>query len=687
MSSSRILTWKRHFPSNSAPTNESASRSHGQQLRFFSKSQSQSQSPRQTQQPQPLYPWSAHTPPSGQWPSPFPRLFHALSTTATAAGELFLFGGLGHSSESPRNDLYVISTRDFSTTLLQTSGDVPNPRYGHRAVLTSTILLIWGGMANFSDKIIQNQALDDSLYLLNLGTTSSIPVSREWTRIVVNGPGPGGRYNHTFTLVGSKLFVFGGRIASGRLNDIWALDLNCLKSNPFWESYEPAPGNEKPLPRSGHVSVTTGDHIIIFGGHSGRHDFNDTWSFNVSTRKWTELQCTGSVPSPRAGHAAVLVGDVMYVFGGDTIDGTNLGDLTAFNLSTQRWIAFQDIGPSPSGRSGHAMASDGICVFMLGGELSPCEQADETKPIHVLNIKHLDYREPDSDAVDPSEMTTQLVRRSSARPPTRGQPHQSSSSSSDAHATHEGLDRPTSLQITREQNPSLSGLPSRPTGASSRPRRVSEEDDHGKGSTEHHARLVAPNAPSKEITRLEDRRLIELERQLSETLVAKTERDWRIARLTDELVLKSVLLDQAAEEKKRAGLELRELRAKLDELLLSRDHAPEQTQSAFQEATFRAAEAKEQSRRELTEVHAKLEARESELAAVRLRLADTENGCPKSKAEADTYRNLTVTGVVNTDEYRVVHRLMERVQAMEVEMASLRWNEKSFEMMECRNEG
>jgi hypothetical protein len=294
-------------------------------------------------------------------------------------------------------------------------------------------------------------------------------------------------------------------------------------------------------------------------------------------------------------------------------------------------------------------------------------------------------------------MTTQLVRRSSARPPTRGQPHQSSSSSSDAHATHcaspfqkatpEGLDRPTSLQITREQNPSLSGLPSRPTGASSRPRRVSEEDDHAKGSTEHHARLVAPNAPSKEKTRLEDRRLIELERQLSETLVAKTERDWRIARLTDELVLKSVLLDQAAEEKKRAGLELRELRAKLDELLLSRDHAPKQTQSAFQEATFRAAEAKEQSRLELTEVHAKLEARESELAAVRLRLADTENGCPKSKAEADTYRNLTVTGVVNTDEYRVVHRLMERVQAMEVEMASLRWNEKSFEMMECRNEG
>ncbi|KAF8499070.1 hypothetical protein F5888DRAFT_1611375 [Russula emetica] len=310
------------------------------------------------------------------------RQAHALSASATAAGELFLFGGYVQSSKSPSNDLYVVSTRDFSITLLQTSGDVPSPRYGHSTVLSSTILLIWGG-------IMQNQAFNDSLYLLDLCTTSSIPVSREWTRIVVNGPGPGGRFSHTMTLVGSKLFVFGGRSATGkgRLNDIWALDLNCLKSNPFWESsYEPAPGNEKPLPRSGHVSVTTGDRIIIFGGYGNPNTkFNDTWSFNISTRKWTELQCTGPIPSPRATHAAVLIDDVMYVFGGLALDGTNLGGLTAFKLSTQRWTAFQDVGSSPSGRSGHAMACDGTRVFVLGGELSLAAQVDEAKLIHVLD--------------------------------------------------------------------------------------------------------------------------------------------------------------------------------------------------------------------------------------------------------------------------------------------------------------
>jgi N-acetylneuraminic acid mutarotase len=72
-----------------------------------------------------------------------------------------------------------------------------------------------------------------------------------------------------------------------------------------------------------------------FGGYGDSNTkFNDTWSFNFSTRKWTELQCTGSVPSPRGGHAAALVDDVMYVFGGFT-DTTHLDDLIALQLSSE----------------------------------------------------------------------------------------------------------------------------------------------------------------------------------------------------------------------------------------------------------------------------------------------------------------------------------------------------------------
>jgi len=74
-----------------------------------------------------------------------------------------------------------------------------------------------------------------------------------------------------------------------------------------------------------------------FGGFSDGHYYNDTWSFDISTRKWTELQCTGSIPSPRGCHTVVLVDDVMYVFGGSSRDQGIIDedDLYALHLSSE----------------------------------------------------------------------------------------------------------------------------------------------------------------------------------------------------------------------------------------------------------------------------------------------------------------------------------------------------------------
>jgi hypothetical protein len=84
---------------------------------------------------------------------------------------------------------------------------------------------------------VLNQRQDDSLHPLDFGASDLLMLrptpadqnlcSREWTRVVVDGSGPGGRYYHTVMMIRSELFVLGGAIGAGKLfNDVWALDLN-----------------------------------------------------------------------------------------------------------------------------------------------------------------------------------------------------------------------------------------------------------------------------------------------------------------------------------------------------------------------------------------------------------------------------------------------------------------------------
>ena len=282
------------------------------------------------------------------------------------------------------------------------------------------------------------------------------------------------------------------------------------------------------------------------------------------------------------------------------------------------------------------------------------------------------------------------MRKSSTGPSTLEQPQHLKPSSSEAH-------RASHLQ-NENATPAVSGrsAPLELTGVDSKPRRV-PEDDVGEGSTEYRAKFVAPHSFSEgEVTRLEP------ERHPSVSLAAQTEQDQRIAQLTNELALKSARFEQAeanaVEAARRTGLEPREhtddrrlmqtspvkqrdvevvdvqarlsdMQAKLDGLLLSHNQQIGQYD------------------RELANVRAKLEAKDSELeAARRLRLTDVEKNLTKSRGEADTLNAPTATSSVNRDEDQITRRLMERVRALEAEIVSKRWNGKSIEEMECTNE-
>lgn len=65
-----------------------------------------------------------------------------------------------------------------------------------------------------------------------------------------------------------------------------------------------------------------------------------------------------------------------------------------FAPPAKRWFMFANMGPSPSGRSGHALASYGKYVFVLGGESNTAfAQNTTTDPsmVHVLDTAKIKY--------------------------------------------------------------------------------------------------------------------------------------------------------------------------------------------------------------------------------------------------------------------------------------------------------
>ena len=82
----------------------------------------------------------------------------------------------------------------------------------------------------------------------------------------------------------------------------------------------------------------------------------------------------------------------MYIFGGRTEEGTDLGDLAAFRITSRRWYTFQNMGPSPSPRSGHSMTSFGKQIVVLAGEPSSTPRdAGELSLVYVLDTGKIRY--------------------------------------------------------------------------------------------------------------------------------------------------------------------------------------------------------------------------------------------------------------------------------------------------------
>ena len=83
------------------------------------------------------------------------------------------------------------------------------------------------------------------------------------------------------------MYVFGGKGEDNvKFNDFWKFDMQAKK----WVQIVVDDELSVPCPRSGHVTLTYGDYIVVFGGiHEITRELNDMYAYDIKANKWLKI--------------------------------------------------------------------------------------------------------------------------------------------------------------------------------------------------------------------------------------------------------------------------------------------------------------------------------------------------------------------------------------------------------------
>jgi len=246
--------------------------------------------------------------------------------------------------------------------LMNSSRPLP-PVAGHTAVPWNGNVVCIGGHTKSKDEVkMPVRVLDTQTDTWSTLTTTCATAIH-----------PRPRGGHSATVIGNKVYVFGGEDARRKpLNELWVLDLSTLEwSQPETSS---SGGGSAPTARSQHTACSFRNrYIILFGGGSVANCFNDLTVLDTQTMEWSCPTAEGPVPPPRAGHAAAVLGTTLYTVGGGNnargcadmyaLDLSNLGSgggtATGDSESVLRWVL---VGNTPADA---AISSEGLSLLTV----------------------------------------------------------------------------------------------------------------------------------------------------------------------------------------------------------------------------------------------------------------------------------------------------------------------------------
>jgi len=310
-------------------------------------------------------------------PSPRPRHGHR----AVAIKDLMVVFGGGN--EGIVDELHVYNTATNQWFVPPVKGDIPPGCAAYGFVVDGTRILIFGGMVEYGK-------YSNELYELQASRW-------EWKRLKPKPPKSGlppcPRLGHSFTLIGNKVYLFGGLANDSEdpknnvpryLNDLYTLELRPNSNLMQWDI--PSCYGQCPPPRESHSAVAhfdkdgTNPRLIIYGGMSGCR-LGDLWILHVDSMTWSKPQISATAPLPRSLHSATMIGNRMFIFGGwvplvmedvatHEREWKCTNNLACLNIESMAWETpsmevFEDA--IPRARAGHCAVSIHTRLWIWSG--------------------------------------------------------------------------------------------------------------------------------------------------------------------------------------------------------------------------------------------------------------------------------------------------------------------------------
>jgi len=220
----------------------------------------------------------------------------------------------------------VLDSETLTWFTVTANGNAPSPRDKLSSVSVGSVIYFFGG---FGPQQAEDDD-DDEDEAATFGWFNDIhtldTATLIWEKKEVSGTTPTPRAASSLCVIGSKLFLFGGRDTTQRVNDLHTLDITSL----HWD--QPKVYGSKPEPRSFHSTITLGSNLFLFGGlnRSNVH-LNDVHILTFSGEEigWLQPQVNGIIPA-RGFHTTFTIDNKFYVFGGSSNFDATIHECTRY---------------------------------------------------------------------------------------------------------------------------------------------------------------------------------------------------------------------------------------------------------------------------------------------------------------------------------------------------------------------